>query len=171
MWKKLELFPLYEIDEYGNVQRVDNKRKLKSQTNIKNGYKTVTLYYYDENNNRKRKVCYIHRLVAQYFCDGYQEYLDVNHKDGDRANNFYKNLEWCSRGENLKHSYQVLNRTPNIAKNRQKKVAKIFDKEIICIYDSIAEAARENKTSYQNISACVNKRQKTAGGFSWEAVE
>ena len=90
---------------------------------------------------------------------------------GMLSGNFYKNLEWCSRGENLKHSYQVLNRAPNIAKNSQKKVAKIFNKEIICIYNSIAEAARENKTSSQNISACVNKRQKTAGGFSWEAVE
>lgn len=171
MWKKLEFFPLYEINEKSDIRRISNQKILKQQINIKSGYKTITLYYYDENQNRKRKVCYVHRLVAQYFCEGYREDLDVNHKDGDRTNNFYKNLEWCSRGENLKHSYEVLNRIPNIAKNSQKKVAKIFNKEIICIYNSIAEAARENKTSYQNISACVNKRQKTAGGFSWEAVE
>lgn len=171
MWRKLESFPIYEINEFGIVRRIDNQKELKQQTNIKSDYQTVTLYYYDENQNRKRKVCYIHRLVAQCFCEGYQKELDVNHKDGIKTNNFYKNLEWCSRGENLKHSYRTLNRAPNIAKDKQKRIAKILNQKIICIYDSIAEAARENRTSYQNISACINKRQKTAKGFSWEAVE
>ena len=171
MWKRLDLFPLYEINEKSDIRRISNQKILKQQTNIKSGYKTVTLYYYDENQNRKRKVCYVHRLVAQYFCEGYQEDLDVNHKDGDKENNFYKNLEWCSRRENLKHSYQILKRAPNIPKESQKRVAKIFNGKVICTYNSIAEAAKENDTSFQNISACINKRQMTAKGFSWEVIE
>lgn len=32
----------------------------------------------------------------------------VNHKDGKRDNNFYKNLEWSTQAENIQHSYDEL---------------------------------------------------------------
>lgn len=36
----------------------------------------------------------------------------VNHKDGVRDNNNVNNLEWSTTSENLKHSYDKLNRKP-----------------------------------------------------------
>lgn len=50
----------------------------------------------------------MHRLVAKYFCKGYSKYKVVNHKDGNRKNNNFKNLEWVSHSENLKHGHKTL---------------------------------------------------------------
>lgn len=36
----------------------------------------------------------------------------VNHKYGDRQNNYYKDLEWTTHSENIKHSYDALGRVP-----------------------------------------------------------
>ena len=47
----------------------------------------------------------IHRLVAEVYCEGYSPELDVNHKDGNKLNNHYTNLEWCTRSHNIQHSY------------------------------------------------------------------
>ena len=48
----------------------------------------------------------IHRAVAMCFCDGYAENLVVDHKDGNKENNYYKNLKWCTQKENLDSGYK-----------------------------------------------------------------
>ncbi len=50
---------------------------------------------------------FVHRLVAQYFCDGYAEGLVVNHIDGDKTNNRSSNLEWVTRSENDLHAFSL----------------------------------------------------------------
>lgn len=49
-------------------------------------------------------------------------------------------------------------------------------KKVICvetgiIYSSITEAAKLNNINLNTLSACVNKRQKTAGGYHWMTLE
>lgn len=44
----------------------------------------------------------VHVAVAKLFVSGYKEGLEVNHKDGDRTNNIYTNLEWVTRLENIR---------------------------------------------------------------------
>lgn len=48
----------------------------------------------------------VHRLVADAWCvhpDGYDE---VDHKDGDKTNNDYRNLQWVTRSQNMKRAWQ-----------------------------------------------------------------
>lgn len=47
----------------------------------------------------------VHRLVAKYFCDGYFDGAVVNHKDSNKHNNVYWNLEWITQKENIHKSY------------------------------------------------------------------
>lgn len=51
------------------------------------------------------KDAYIHRLVAEYFCEG-KTYArnQVNHIDGNKKNNNYTNLEWVTNQENMNHA-------------------------------------------------------------------
>ena len=49
----------------------------------------------------------VHRLVAWEFCPGRDLNLTVNHKDGNKQNNNYWNLEWCTSQENMYHAYRT----------------------------------------------------------------
>lgn len=74
--------------------------------------KTVTLYeksmkimetgYVQVVVTRRQKL--VHRLVAEAFVPRIEGKNIVNHKDGNKMNNHYTNLEWCTQAENIAHS-------------------------------------------------------------------
>lgn len=47
---------------------------------------------------KEEKSLLAHRLIAETFVPNSNNYLFVNHKDGDRSNNKAENLEWVSEG-------------------------------------------------------------------------
>jgi hypothetical protein len=57
--------------------------------------------YLTTNINKKHHM--MHRLVAQTFIPNIEEKPYVNHKDLDKKNNRYDNLEWVTPKENNDH--------------------------------------------------------------------
>lgn len=47
----------------------------------------------------------VHRLIAMTFLGLPHEGETVNHKDGNRFNNKIENLEWMSRGDNIRYGF------------------------------------------------------------------
>lgn len=99
---------MQEIEKYkvlpnGDIVNTKTGRVLKPQDNGK-GYKKVTLTI-----NRKQIQRYVHRLVAESYCSKpkVKIALQVNHKDGDKSNNHYTNLEWVTNSENQKHAHRI----------------------------------------------------------------
>ena len=80
----------YGITRSGRVWSIKGRRFLKPQDNGK-GYKYVSL-------GRSARE-YIHRLVAKAYM-GIPKGLEVDHVDGDRANNSLLNLRLLPRSEN-----------------------------------------------------------------------
>ncbi len=102
-WRYIKGFEgCYEVSEAGHVRNSVTGRALKLVPST-NGYLRVSLGRGHENR-------LVHRLVAQAFCEGYAEHLDVNHKNGIRPDNRAENVEWVTRSENIAHSHRVLGR-------------------------------------------------------------
>jgi hypothetical protein len=81
--------------------------KINGSVNYKTGYVSVQLGHYSKG---KKKIEYLHRLVAFYFIPNLENKPCVNHKDGNKRNNDASNLEWVTYSENHKHAYEKLNR-------------------------------------------------------------
>jgi len=99
-------FAPYLITKEGKVWSLIKDRYLKPANNGI-GYLQVFLKGYD-NKSRWYK---LHRLVALTHIPNPENKSDVNHKDGDKANNHVDNLEWLTHQENIQHSFDVLGRS------------------------------------------------------------
>lgn len=73
----------------------------------------------------------IHRLVAFCYCANPNNYKEVNHIDGDKFNNHFSNLEWCTRSQNAKHGVD-LGLIPKMQGERNGH-AKLTEKEVLQI--------------------------------------
>lgn len=117
----------------------------------------------------------IHRLVAEVYCEGYDPKLDVNHIDGNKLNNHYTNLEWCTRSHNIQHAYdnnlskrRTGHKTSVGSKNAMAKVNEELVREIRVKY------ATGNYT-YKQIGDELNLNQATIGYIvirhTWKHVD
>lgn len=180
IWKKVPLqdFPDYEISNYGKVRRGSRLRKNLVQNS---GYYSVDLF-----NHCKMKHFLVHRLVAMAFIPTDDLNLDVNHKDGNKKNNYVDNLEWVTRSQNLKHAYKLglkgepserqrrawretgLN-TKNLKPVEKKAVIGVsMDGKDIKKFDSIHAAfSFLNCTVCGAISRCCHGRKKSYKGYKW----
>lgn len=66
----------------------------------------LRLTYWDKDKVRQR--VQVHVLVGLLFIPNPNNYPQINHKDGDKHNNFKDNLEWSTQAMNMHHAYHVL---------------------------------------------------------------
>lgn len=104
----------YKISNKGRLKR--NKpgqgtyigRTIKPKFNKNNGY-----LYYIVSINGKAITKEIHRLVAEAFVGQCPKGKEVNHIDGNKKKNNYRNLEYTTRKENIRHAFRI-----GLCKNR-----------------------------------------------------
>jgi hypothetical protein len=105
-WKDL-IFPniksdAYLISNYGRIFSKIKNRIIKSTKHCQ-GYKHITLL----SDKGQYKKILVHRLVAWHFVLGYSDKSNiVNHNDGIKMNNYYKNLSWVTNKENVIHALE-----------------------------------------------------------------
>jgi hypothetical protein len=161
IYKQIKEYPNYYINNVGDI--ISDKRLknvFKSLTPIisknGNGYRVVTL-----TNFKNPKHFMVHRLVADYFISNQHDGLQINHKDGNRLNNYYKNLEWCTGKENRLHATRILGKGIG-SKNGCSKLKEIDVKNIKtmflnnCTCKEISHMYKVSKSTIRRI----NKGQK-----------
>ena len=96
----------YYITENGEIFKVDTRNGKTDECyyHVAHGYKRIRVTDIDTGTRRYLRV---HRLVAIYYVENPKpnEYNIVNHKDGNKLNNHYTNLEWCNISINTQHAY------------------------------------------------------------------
>ena len=139
IWKDVEEFEnLYEISNFG---RLRNKPRMVNSLIWNRGFRVTTSkikptqdngkgykQYYVQI-NKKRYIQYAHRLVAKYFISNPDEKTEVNHIDGNKANNHVSNLEWSTLQENREHA----SRNNLIRKGESSYQAKLSENNVLAI--------------------------------------
>lgn len=103
VYKEFDLSDRYMISDTGEIYSTITKKTLKQTLNKSTGYKGVVI---SVGSRSKKKLLKTHIAVAYNFVDGYKDGLVVNHKDGNKQNNCYNNLEWITQKQNAEHAIQ-----------------------------------------------------------------
>ncbi len=86
----------YQISTFGRIKSFSNgKIKILTPYVTPNGYLMVSLF-----SGKKKKRLSIHRLVAKTFIPNPKNLPVVDHKFGNKFDNYVENLEWVSYAEN-----------------------------------------------------------------------
>lgn len=168
IWKEIPNYEgFYEVSNFGRVKSLKRSipRKNGRMLNIKerifnsvideHGYFKVQLW-----KNNKPLSIRVHRLVARCFVGNYSPDLEVNHVDGNKLNNYYKNLEWCTVSHNQSEAVRL-------GLKKQTKVNMYKEGLLVYTFDSISKASEITKINRTSIFRCLSGKYKQCKGFTW----
>ena len=144
---------LYEVSDQGRVKSIGyGKERILKPSRNNCGYLQVVLC-----KNGEKKMCCVHRLVAQTFIPNPQNLPQVNHKDEDKDNNSVQNLEWCDQKYN--NNYGTHNQ--RMAEKKSKPVIQYTKSgEFVKEWPSTIDVQRNLNYSQGNISNCCTGKLK-----------
>lgn len=172
-WKKIDgTHGLIEVSTLGRVRSLLRPAMtvLKVQ-NDKKGYQRVRVTIYGQKMTFK-----VHREVAKAFIPNPENKPQVNHIDGNKANNAADNLEWVTNRENAQHAFatglfdSVAAGARRSNENRKRPIAgwdpqtgKRFD------FSSVSEAERFFRS--RHISAVLKGHRKHVNGWTFAYID
>jgi len=174
----------YQISNHGRIKslaRLANRgkgnyqplpEKIKNQHIDKAGYPIISLW---NDFLKKGKRFRMHRIIAKHFILNPDSKPCVNHKDGDKTNNFFENLEWCTYGENKSHSFKVLGERhwlkdkfgEDCPYHKKVDMLDLTTNEVIKTFYGLQEASRKTGAGQGNIWSVCNGKRPHAKGFGW----
>lgn len=171
----------YEISSLGRVRSLDRRVPVKNGYSAKKKGKMLrtwicrnTGYLQVMLSDRKKRN--VHRIVAETFVPGRRDGLQVNHKNGDRSDSYFENLEWVTPSENVAHGFRVNGRitpTRGVFGKDHPASKSVFS---VCLssgkvvrYGAAMDAVREGFSS-ASISRCCHGLNNSHKGRRWGFV-
>ena len=159
---------MYQCNKDGELRSLNYKNTGKMhilKQTISRGYAVVNLTF-----KGKQKVYRVHRLIAETFIENPDNKREVDHIDGNRANNQVTNLRWVTGTENCNN--------PNTYCKLGKQMLGVTgskhhrSKPVVCIetgveYASSVDAWKHTGINWSNIAACCRNTRVIAGGYHW----
>lgn len=172
IWKDVPGWEMsYQASNYGNIRSLGVLRtapkggkyflcgRILKQGKHDRGYRTVGLH-----KNGVATNCYVHRLVLQSFV-GNQSEKEVNHKDGNKANNRLENLEWVTPSENQKHSVKL-----GIMRSGERHPhAKLTNALVKYIRENVKEKGDQRKIA-KKLGVTDSIISEARRGISWRTI-
>lgn len=156
--------PIHAVNDEGVVIRIRTRKQIKAHPN-KKGYYQVCL--------QDKQTCRIHRLVAELFVPNPDEKPQVNHIDGNKANNMAFNLEWVTNEENQLHAIKTglwdgISAKVSVSQTGEgNSSAKLSELDVLNIYEMLHNGIPVNVIAKKY---CVNHTNICAikSGRSWK---
>jgi len=173
MYKSIEEYPNYRINNFGQVQSnfkfktnipCDVWRDVKQIYDKSCGYMIVTLC----SGNGKRQNKRVHRLLMEAFVPNPNQCKHINHIDADKLNNSLSNLEWVTPKQNASHAAKLGLYQPSIDATSVAVLQYSKNGEYLNEYSSLHEAGRQTNTAWQNIYKVCKGKRNTAGNYIWK---
>ncbi len=104
-WRNIPHFSDYEINEYGKIRRIINRNGFSKGRELKlnpDYYGYLVAYLSD---NKKKYKIRVHNLVAWAFIGPQPMGCGVHHKNGNKIDNYYCNLEYVTYSDHRKLHY------------------------------------------------------------------
>lgn len=127
IWKDIKDWEgLYQVSNLGRVRSLDRytptkgggKRLFKGQILVlrydKDRYRVVHLR---DASTKRSKLLKVHRLVAEAFIPNTENKPEIDHINGNREDNIYLNLRWCTNCENSNFPLAKTNRSKAITQS------------------------------------------------------
>ncbi len=169
-WKPIRGFEdCYEVSDIGDVRRVvthfGNPTCRPCKPTWSKGYARFVLSI-----NGTKRTFSAHRAVWEAFCGPIPQGMQINHRNGNKADNSISNLELCTSSENRAHAYRVLGVAPNInpnhgIKNGRAKLKSEHIPEIKRLYNS---GLTQNEIA-DRYGVCQKTISRIVNGKGWLA--
>lgn len=154
----------YYVNEFGIIKNSKTGKEYSGKIDNR-GYLRV-----DISINGKRKVVFPHRIVAETFIPNPDNLPEVNHKDGDKTNDYVENLEWVTAKENTTHAVKtgLIN---SFTQGGKPCVQKDLKGNMINIFNSMSEASRQLNIAQSLINRVCLGQRKSTKGFIFEYLK
>ena len=150
----------YSISGDGEIKNIKTGRTI-SQREDKDGYMVCNL----STTNKRQQTFKVHRLVALMYVenDNPEVKVQVNHKDENKKNNHYSNLEWCTLHYNINYGL----RTKKAITPRERAIIiKNENTGDVVKFESIASACRMLNLDPRHLGEVLSGTRKTVNGYS-----
>ena len=145
-----------EVFRFGRIVKVHYKGRIRKHFTLKNGYLFVPIRQYPS--------IQIHRAVAKAFVSGYFEGAQVNHKDENRKNNRWDNLEWVTCKENNNYGSHTRKARETFIKRYSCPIEQYsLNGELIATYASMSLAAEAIGVTPGRIRNIVDTKYTSKG--------
>lgn len=133
IWKDIEGYEgMYQVSNMGRARSLDRvkpnsggqiaKGHILPHSDNGHGYQFVSLWKF----NKGRRF-YVHRLVASAFVPNPNNFPIINHKDEDKSNNRYDNLEWCTQKYNINYGSRKRRAKESFIANGNNRPIDVYD--------------------------------------------
>lgn len=147
-----EFFGIYKATSDGQILSFTTKMNGKAMklNKRKDGYLQVQIKIKQKVHNRL-----VHTLVDRAFNGEINSKYEINHKDGNKLNNKFKNLERVTRKENVRHAIE--NGLWNPCRGEAHRSAKLTEEKVMQIKKEAIACKVNKRYKYGFIKETANK--------------
>lgn len=155
----------YYFSDYGRVKSID---KVTEKEQFLKGSKTVQgfMLLNLRLEGDSTQGCYIHKLVADFFCPKENEVQKfVVHIDQDNLNNHYQNLKWMTQREMT--DFQIKNGVYDPKNRKPSPLNKMNPTRVLLLKKRLKEGKTKKQILAKNFKITMAQLRKIEKGIDW----